>query len=187
MTFTATVMGNAGTPTGTIAFRDNGAAIAGCAPVALANGKATCTTSGLAGGTHPITGLYSGNATYSSGVAGPITQTVKGSVATRLAIDSSRYTSTAGQSVTLTVKVTGNGTAAGSVNFQDNGSSIAGCASIALDATGTGTCTTSSPRARQPRDQGTLFGQLRPRRRRPDHADRQLTAVHTSRRDVVQS
>jgi hypothetical protein len=143
VTFTANVMGNNGTPTGTITFRDNGVAIAGCSSVALSGGKATCTTSALAAGKHPITGLYSGNATYSSGVAGPITQTVVGVVGTTLTIDSSRYTSTLGQNVTFTVKVTGNGTPTGTVNFTDNASSIAGCASVSLNSNGVAKCTTN--------------------------------------------
>ena len=127
VTFTASIMGNLGTPTGTVTFRDNGAAITSCISMPVTNGNATCTTASLAAGTHPITGLYSGDAVYGAGVAGPITQTVKGVVATKLTIDSSRYTSTAGQNVTFTVTVTGgSGTPTGAVNFQDNGSSIAG-------------------------------------------------------------
>jgi hypothetical protein len=137
-------MGNAGTPTGTVTFRDNGASIAGCVSVALNAGRATCTTSALAAGAHPITGLYSGDATYSSGVAGPITQTVKGVVATKLTIDSSRYTSTLGQNVTFTVKVTAGSTPTGSVNFQANGTTIAGCGSVALNGSGVAKCSTSA-------------------------------------------
>ena len=143
VTFTAIIMGSAGTPTGTVTFRDNGASIAGCVSVALSAGKATCTTSSLAAGTHPITGLYSGDTTYSSGVAGPITQTVQGVVATALTIDSSRYTSTVGQNVTFTVKVTGSGTPSGTIGFQDNGASIAGCSSVALNSNGVAKCTTN--------------------------------------------
>jgi len=136
-------MGNSGSPTGTVTFRDNGVSIAGCVSMALSAGKATCTISSLAAGTHPITGLYSGDATYSSGVAGPITETVKGVVGTKLSIDSSRYTSTVGQNVTFTVKVTGNGTPTGTVNFQDNGASIAGCASVSLNNSGVAKCSTN--------------------------------------------
>jgi len=77
VTFTAQVMGDCGTPTGTIAFQDGTSTIAGCGAVALAGGKATCTTKSLSRGAHPIRGLYSGDATYGAGVAGPITQTVK--------------------------------------------------------------------------------------------------------------
>ncbi len=79
VTFTAALMGNAGTPTGSVKFQDNGSTITACSSIAVANGKALCTTSSLSGGTHAITGAYSGDATYGPGVAGPITQTVSGS------------------------------------------------------------------------------------------------------------
>jgi len=82
VTFTAAVMGNSGAPTGAIAFQDGGSTISGCASVAVASGKALCTTSTLASGSHSITGKYSGDSTYGAGVAGPITETVSGSSGT---------------------------------------------------------------------------------------------------------
>jgi hypothetical protein len=75
-------MGNSGTPTGTVAFRDGTTSIAGCSAVALSGGRATCTTSALAAGSHPITGAYSGDGTYGAGMAGPITETVNGTTTT---------------------------------------------------------------------------------------------------------
>jgi hypothetical protein len=77
VTFTAAVMGNAGTPTGTVSFTANNVAISGCTSVPLSAGKATCSTNGLKRGSFQIRGNYSGDATYGAGVAGPITQTVK--------------------------------------------------------------------------------------------------------------
>ena len=76
VTFTVTISGSAGTPTGSVTFRDNGVAIAACTSVPLSGGRASCATSGLAAGTHAISALYSGNAIYGAGVAGPITQTI---------------------------------------------------------------------------------------------------------------
>jgi len=137
-------MGNSGTPTGTVTFRDNGNAIAGCTSVALSNGKASCTTSSLAGGAHPVTGLYSGDAIYSTGIAGPITQTVVGAPAPmKLSIDSSKYTTSYGQNVVFTVKVTGGVSPNGTVTFQDNGVAIAGCSSVALSS-GAAKCNTKA-------------------------------------------
>jgi hypothetical protein len=75
-TFTAKVNGSSGTPTGTITFSDNGTTIAGCASLALSGGEASCSTSALAAGSHAIRAGYSGNATYGTGVMGPITATV---------------------------------------------------------------------------------------------------------------
>jgi hypothetical protein len=74
--FTVKVSGGQ-SPTGAVAFTDNGASIAGCSGVALSSGIATCTTSSLAVGSHAIRGNYSGDANNGAGVAGPITQTVK--------------------------------------------------------------------------------------------------------------
>jgi hypothetical protein len=143
VTFTVNLMGNSGTPTGTVAFRDNGTAIAGCTSMPVSTGKATCSTSALAAGTHPITGLYSGDATYGAGVAGPITQTVNAApAALKLTIDSSRYTTNYGQKVTFTVVVTGN-SPTGVISFQDNGASIPGCSSVALSS-GVAKCTTNT-------------------------------------------
>lgn len=146
VTFTARVMGNSGTPTGTVNFQVASSTISGCGSIALSNGQATCTTSALSSGSYPITGLYSGDSSYAAGVAGPITETVTGggtaTTAYALTIDSSSYTSSVGQAVTFTVAVSGNGPT-GNVDFQDNGSAISGCAGVALSA-GVARCTTSS-------------------------------------------
>jgi len=145
VTFTARVMGNSATPTGTVNFRAGSNTISGCGSVALSSGVATCTTSSLSGGSYAITGAYSGDATYGAGVAGPITETVTGVASTAsygLTIDSSSYTSTVGQAVTFTVAVTGNNPT-GIVDFQDNGTTMAGCAGVPLSG-GVATCTTSS-------------------------------------------
>jgi hypothetical protein len=77
VTFTAAVMGNYGTPTGTIEFRDGTSVISGCGGVPIKAGKATCTATSLARGSHPIRGMYSGDAAYGPGVAGPNTETVR--------------------------------------------------------------------------------------------------------------
>jgi hypothetical protein len=144
VTFTARLIGNAGTPSGTVAFKAGSATITGCSSVAINGGQATCTTSSLTSGSYAIAGTYSGDATYGAATAGPITQTVTGTAAQpfELTIDSSSYASPAGQAVTFTVAVTGS-SPTGTVNFQDNGSSIAGCSAVALSG-GTARCTTSA-------------------------------------------
>jgi serine protease len=81
VTFTASVTGLS--PTGTLAFRANGATIAGCGAVALAGSSDTrnsqCTTSALAAGAFTVEATYSGNAvnlgstaTMAQGVIGPL-------------------------------------------------------------------------------------------------------------------
>jgi len=77
VTFTVRIMANGGPATGTVAFKANGSIIGGCAAIAVSNAVATCTTSSFTAGSYAITGVYSGDANNSSGIAGPITQTVK--------------------------------------------------------------------------------------------------------------
>ena len=76
VTFTATVTGNAGTPTGNVAFRDGGNAITGCTSVALAVGTAQCTTSALSPGARAITAQYTGDGVYGGTTSTTLTQTV---------------------------------------------------------------------------------------------------------------
>jgi uncharacterized repeat protein (TIGR01451 family) len=61
VTFTATVSGSSGTPTGTVTFKD-GATTLGTVP--LVAGTASFTTSTLTTGVHTISAVYSGDATY---------------------------------------------------------------------------------------------------------------------------
>jgi YVTN family beta-propeller protein len=77
VTFTASVTGSSGTPTGRVTFKDGSTAITGCSTVTMASGSATCTTSALAVGPHSITAQYLGDATYSSAVSYEISQTVQ--------------------------------------------------------------------------------------------------------------
>ena len=73
VTFTATVTGAGGTPTGTVIFR-NGTTQIG-APVTLVNGVATSSASTPAPGNNQISATYGGDATY-NGSAGSLNQTV---------------------------------------------------------------------------------------------------------------
>ncbi|HET9470745.1 MAG TPA: Ig-like domain-containing protein, partial [Usitatibacter sp.] len=134
----------------------------GCGAVPVSGSQAACTTSALAGGTYAITGLYSGDATYAGAVAGPITQTVTGTAASAsasygLTIDSSAYVASVGQAVTFTVAVTGPVTPTGKVDFQDNGSTIAGCAGVSLSG-GIARCTASSLAAGSHPIRGWYYG-----------------------------
>lgn len=64
VTFTATVNGSSGTPTGTVSFKDGSVTLS---TVALdGSGVAAYTTAALVIGTHNITAVYNGNGTYSS-------------------------------------------------------------------------------------------------------------------------
>ena len=150
VTLTATVAPvapGAGTPTGTVNFRDNGTTIPGCSTQTLSGGQATCATSALSTGTHPtITAVYSSDANFNASTSANLTQTVnKASTTTSLA--TSKTPSVFGESITLTATVTavapGAGTPTGTVNFIDNGVTITGCATQTLSA-GAAACTTSA-------------------------------------------
>src|SRR5262249_34854864 len=81
VTLTATVAPvapGAGTPTGTVTFRD-GTTTLGTAPVAVVSGaaRATLATSTLAGGTHTLTAVYGGDASPATSRSPTVTQTVQ--------------------------------------------------------------------------------------------------------------
>jgi DNA-binding beta-propeller fold protein YncE len=144
VTFTASVSGSAGTPTGTVAFRDGAATIAGCGSVSLAGGSAACTTSSLAVGSHSITASYSGSGTYASSASSAVTHTVAAPpVAPTVALASSKNPAIAGESITFTATLSGSrGAPTGTVAFRDNGATIPGCGAVPL-ASGVATCATA--------------------------------------------
>ncbi len=76
VTLTATV-----TPTpdtGTVAFNDNGAAIAGCtAQPVSSSGAAVCQTSTLSAGSHQVVAVYSGESGYLSSSSPPVSELIK--------------------------------------------------------------------------------------------------------------
>jgi hypothetical protein len=124
VTFTATVTGSGGTPTGTVTFL-NGTATLGSST--LSNGTATWTTSALAPGGYSITAAYAGDSNFATSTSTTLTQTVNQDAAT-VALSSSLNPSTAGQSVTFTATVAavspGAGTPTGSVTFYDGSTSL---------------------------------------------------------------
>jgi uncharacterized repeat protein (TIGR01451 family) len=144
VTFTASVAAvapAAGTPTGTVAFRDNGTLIGTAA--LDGSGRATFTTSTLAVGAHTITAEYLGDGSFLAS-AGSVDQTVS-QAGTTTAVTSSVNPSVSGQSVTFTATVAAvapsAGTPTGTVEFRDNGTVIG---SAALDGSGHATFDTST-------------------------------------------
>jgi hypothetical protein len=121
VTFTATVTGSGGTPTGTVTFKD-GATTLGTVP--LSGTSAAFTTSSLAAGSHSITATYSGDANFGASTSPTLTQVVNqaGVTATTTTLASSVNPSNVGQSVTFTATVApsgGAGTPTGTVTFTD--------------------------------------------------------------------
>ena len=141
--FTATMTPVAPAPTGTVTFQDGGTNIAGCVNRPVAARVATCTTAALAVGSHTVTAVYSGNATYAASTSAPVTQVVAmGSTTTVVA--ASVNPSVSGQTVTYTATVSAvapaTGTRTGTVAFEDGGVVIAGCGAKAVAVAGTATC-----------------------------------------------
>ena len=138
ITFTATVTGNGGAPTGSVNFLANGNVI-GTGTV-NPSGTATFTTSTLAVGTYAITATYTGDANDAGSVLSPVSLTVS-LATTATAITVTPNPALVGAAITITAKVTGNGgTPTGTVNFIANGNTLA---SATLNA-GTASFTTST-------------------------------------------
>ena len=74
VTLTATVGGSS--PTGSVAFTDNGSTLSGCGAVAVSAAKAACVVSGLAPGTHPMVASYSGDAHNNGSTSATLSQVV---------------------------------------------------------------------------------------------------------------
>ncbi len=153
VTLTATITPSTGNTTvplsGTATFTDNGGPVAGCTvSFNTSTGIATCTTSSLALGAHPLKATYSNDPSYTFSPAS-LTQTVnQGSTTT--VISTTNTAPAVNQQVTLTATVTpnpaGNTKLSGSVTFTDTVGTTTTtiCADVAVSpSTGTATCTDS--------------------------------------------
>ena len=145
VTFTVAVSAvapGAGTPTGTVTFKD------GVGPIGtgmLSGGVATLTTSALAAAVHEISASYAGNGSFTgSSGSSPLSQVVNPAT-TAAALVSDANPSVFGQPVTFTATMRtvapGAGTPTGTVTFTD-GSATMG--TVGLDASGVATWTASS-------------------------------------------
>jgi hypothetical protein len=144
VTFTDTIANTLGVaPTGTVTFLD-GATVLGMAPVASGplGYTATWTTSTLLAGAHPISAVYSGDATYPGGTS-TLSQSVQ-QLGSYTSLTASPGPAAPASPVTLTAAVIGDpagGAPTGSVTFF-NGSTALG--TVALDGSGQATFTTSA-------------------------------------------
>jgi hypothetical protein len=112
ITLTATV--SPSSATGTITFKD-GAATIGNAPIG--HGSGSIATSALAGGTHSLTAVYSGDSDFSASTSTALTQSVT-KATTSTIVSSNINPSSSGQLITLTAAVTPM-SATGSITFKD--------------------------------------------------------------------
>src|SRR5882762_8908279 len=111
-----------GTLTGTVTFQDGTSALG---TGTLSGGGATFTTSGLTGGTHSITAVYSGDANFAGGTSPALMQTVN-KVGDSTSVASSNNPSIFGSAVTFTATVTSSATSipTGTVTFQDGAATL---------------------------------------------------------------
>jgi hypothetical protein len=126
VTFTATVSGAAGTPTGTMFFRDGSV---GLASVPLdGNGTATFSTAGLSVGLHTIYAIYLGSSSYATSYITLRQAIVQPSTTSLTAAPNP---ATFGQVVTFTATVSGaGGIPTGSVIFKDGSTTLASVALV---------------------------------------------------------
>jgi large repetitive protein len=86
-TVTATAPG-AGTPSGTVTFKDGSVAVTGCTNPATLNGSgvASCATTGLSTGTRSITAVYAGDGNFTTSISSIVSQVVGLSRGTYVAV-----------------------------------------------------------------------------------------------------
>jgi hypothetical protein len=137
--YTATV--SAASATGAITFKDGGVAIPGCIEQAIISGApTTCTVTYLAEGWHSIIAVYSGDSHYAGSTSPAYGETVHRKPTT-VAVSSSLNPSTFGEAVTYTATVD-SAAVTGTVEFQQSGVAVAGCAARTVSA-GVATCVVS--------------------------------------------
>jgi hypothetical protein len=119
VTFTATVTGTGGTPSGTVTFSDGGTTLG---TGTLINGATTYQTTSLSAGSHTITATYNGDSNFGTS-SGTVTQVVKTTSSTSMS--ATPNPSSPGQQVTFTATVTGTGgTPSGTVTFSEGGTTL---------------------------------------------------------------
>jgi T5SS/PEP-CTERM-associated repeat protein len=139
VTFTATVAGNATTPTGSVSFMEGGTVL-DTEPLDE-TGAASFSISSLSVGTHDITAVYSGDSSFASSSSGALAQEID-AAPTTTTLTASASTVTLGDSVTFTAAVDSNGNIpTGTVSFFDNGTLLG---TGTLDSNGTATLQTSA-------------------------------------------
>jgi trimeric autotransporter adhesin len=130
VTFTATVVPDGGTPTGSVTFKDGTTSLGSAVTISSA-GVATFASSTLSVGTHTITAVYGGDSNFTGSTSSAVSQVVS-QATTTTTLKSSANPSDAGQSVTFTATVapTTSGTPTGTVTFEDAGKALGSAVTI---------------------------------------------------------
>jgi Bacterial Ig-like domain (group 3) len=135
ITYTATVKPAAAK--GTVAFKQAGVMIPGCAARPISTGTARCTVVNLAAGWPWITAVYSGDNNYAASWSTALTQTVNKKTTT-MTVSSLSDPSTVGEKVTYTARLDTTA-ATGTIEFKQAGVTVSGCSAQAVSS-GTATC-----------------------------------------------
>ncbi len=118
VTFRATMTGGgaAGTPTGTVTFKD-GSTTLGTGTL-NGSGVATFATSSLSVGIHSMTAVYGGDSNFPGSTSSPLNEVINPPPPTALTVTANptSLTLTSGQSGTVALTITGNGSSAVTVN-----------------------------------------------------------------------
>jgi autotransporter-associated beta strand protein len=125
VTFTATVVGVGGIPSGSVTFEDSGTVLATVAMV-VNTGKATFSAAALSVGSHTITAVYSGDTNFLAST-GTLTEVIN-KASTTVGLTSDRQVAVIGRNVTFTATVSAvapaTGTPTGTVTFSDGSTAI---------------------------------------------------------------
>ncbi|MGB8839964.1 MAG: Ig-like domain repeat protein [Aliidongia sp.] len=121
VTFSVTVTGTGGTPTGSVTFQDGSTTIG---TTNLVGGAASFTTASFAAGNHSIIALYGGDSVFLSSVSSALSLTINQNVST-IALASTPNPSSGGQSITFTATASGaGGPPTGTVVFLDGATTL---------------------------------------------------------------
>lgn len=141
VTFSATVVSGAGTPSGSVTFKD-GATVLGTATLD-AGGLASLSTAALNGGAHSLTATYSGAANFLGSASAGLAYTVNKAATTTTLSSLTPSPGTVGQTVTLSVVVGSPGNLpTGTVSFSDSIDGSLGA--VQIDSSGAARFTTGA-------------------------------------------
>lgn len=130
--FTASVVSDSPSPTGTVSFLD-GTVSLGTAALS-GSGSASVTTSSLSFGVHNITAVYSGDADHATSTSTAVSERILEPSTATLASSANPAVAGADVVFTATILASGGQTPTGTVTFRDGAATVG---TVALDANGT--------------------------------------------------
>jgi Bacterial Ig-like domain (group 3)/Abnormal spindle-like microcephaly-assoc'd, ASPM-SPD-2-Hydin len=141
---------------GTVAFREQGAAVPGCQAVPVVAGEATCSAAAHGGGARAIAADYTGDIEYGDS-SGTTSVGVVAGTATTVGVAGGAPLARGGSATYRAV--VSPAPDAGVVAFTLDGAAIAGCAARPVDpATGVATCAAAAPATRGHHEVVAAFG-----------------------------